>query len=728
MAFQYVPLNPTTDEIRLLTLHPGSPEAVIQCDVANTPLGDYSIHGEGIYRWSEGGIAWTRPKPRPGVEASEDTEWEISCLPTGGSTGDAIDITGLPQFRGETADMTGLSVVPTYEALSYTWGDHSATAPILVNGFELQVTVNLFRALQRLRKGGEKRVLWVDALCIDQSNLTERSEQVPRMRSIYQRAEQVVVWLGEAMGASDLAVDTLEGLGGRRGDMKDFIKGQGEWFGPQFDHFPGIGRGIKGGERQRVTEGLRQLNVIDPGDVDVSGMAAIERFFKFRDYWTRIWIIQEIAHARSIKIYCGSKSMGWETLAYTVYRDELRQGYGVVFNRLLDASGVRKLIGINWAIRQPMRVWGHEIGSTSFLQLLVDFRHHKCTDPRDKVYALLGLPSVNKSIPFPMPDYRKSVSTVYCETARAIIQYERALDILCLAHSDLDGTQHGLPSWAPDWTLQPTAVPLVGLGDRAYVVSGESVVDSPVFKSQLRQGEEAARNVIRDGTKGVKVLDEIKGKSSSQLSHTHHPPNDIYVLPLKGAEVDVLAVVGRSITDVALSSGEWRSVVREWEDMIDSDRNQLRAPWLQRRVFDFCCTLLKGRASTPEEPDVNWLEVLFEKYLLWSGRLGPESPYLRHQLMARLDNIEKLIRANIPGWKFATTAKGMMSMVPNRAREGDIIAILFGADVPFVLRPVPGNTGHFLQIGNAYVDGIMNGELMEDEKLRGLPKRVFTLV
>jgi Heterokaryon incompatibility protein (HET) len=264
MALQYAPLNPAVGEIRLLTLHPGPPEAIIQCNISNAPLGDYSIHDEGIYPWSGGGIAWTRPK-------SGDADWEISRLPTDSHTGDAVDMARLPQFHGETPDMTGLPVVPTYEALSYTWGDHSVTALIQVNGIELQITLNLFRALQRLRKGRKKRVLWVDALCIDQSNLAERSEQVPRMRSIYQRAERVVVWLGDATEDSDLAVDTLEGLGGCRKDMKNFIKGQGEWFGPQFDHFPGIGRGIKGGERQRVTEGLRHLNLMDPGDVDPSG-------------------------------------------------------------------------------------------------------------------------------------------------------------------------------------------------------------------------------------------------------------------------------------------------------------------------------------------------------------------------------------------------------------------------------------------------------------------------
>jgi hypothetical protein len=251
MALQYEPLNSTTNEFRLLTLHPGPREAAIQCDIANISLGDYSIHDEGIYRWSGGGLAWARPATCPGAETSLDPVWDISHMPEESSASELIDAKALPHFYGETPDMTGLSIVPIFEALSYTWGDPSATVPIQVNGAELQITLNLFLALKRLRKEREERVLWVDAICIDQGNLTERAEQVPRMRSIFQRAERVVVWLGEATEESDLAVDMLERLGGRRKDMGDFVKGQGEWLGPQFDRFPGVGRGIKGGEKQR---------------------------------------------------------------------------------------------------------------------------------------------------------------------------------------------------------------------------------------------------------------------------------------------------------------------------------------------------------------------------------------------------------------------------------------------------------------------------------------------
>ncbi|TVY12667.1 Heterokaryon incompatibility protein 6, OR allele [Lachnellula arida] len=91
-----------------------------------------------------------------------------------------------------------LESVPTgYEALSYCWGNPAHTAKIAVdNAGELGVTDNLHAALRRLRFPDQVRVLWIDALCIDQSNLKERSAQVQRMGDIYRT--QYAYWSGWA--------------------------------------------------------------------------------------------------------------------------------------------------------------------------------------------------------------------------------------------------------------------------------------------------------------------------------------------------------------------------------------------------------------------------------------------------------------------------------------------------------------------------------------------------
>jgi hypothetical protein len=100
-----------------------------------------------------------------------------------------------------------------YEALSYTWGDGSITTSISVDEKMFQVRKNLESALRHLRQVKECRILWIDAICIDQSNLQERNQQVGRMREIYQMAKRVLVWLGPRADDSDLAMDAIASQG-----------------------------------------------------------------------------------------------------------------------------------------------------------------------------------------------------------------------------------------------------------------------------------------------------------------------------------------------------------------------------------------------------------------------------------------------------------------------------------------------------------------------------------
>src|SRR2546423_1242160 len=87
---------------------------------------------------------------------------------------------------------------PDYEALSYTWGEPIFDQLIQIGrNSHLLVTENLMRALKRLRHHTERRTLWIDQICIDQSNVKERSHQVTLMRRIYQQARETLVWLGE---------------------------------------------------------------------------------------------------------------------------------------------------------------------------------------------------------------------------------------------------------------------------------------------------------------------------------------------------------------------------------------------------------------------------------------------------------------------------------------------------------------------------------------------------
>lgn len=97
-------------------------------------------------------------------------------------------------------------IIP-YKALSYVWGDESEKKEIRINKKKAFVTSNLYNALKSLRQIDEDAILWVDAMCIDQSNHKEKGHQVSQMRLVYERAEEVIIWLGESDADTEILFD-----------------------------------------------------------------------------------------------------------------------------------------------------------------------------------------------------------------------------------------------------------------------------------------------------------------------------------------------------------------------------------------------------------------------------------------------------------------------------------------------------------------------------------------
>lgn len=118
-----------------------------------------------------------------------------------------------------------------YECLSYVWGDIGDRPTILIDSAELAVTKNLHGALQRLRDPQLDRILWVDAVCINQDDIIERAQQVHMMAMIYAYASRVVVWLGDEADGSKEAIEYLREDASRvyrRQRKGDFERGGGE--------------------------------------------------------------------------------------------------------------------------------------------------------------------------------------------------------------------------------------------------------------------------------------------------------------------------------------------------------------------------------------------------------------------------------------------------------------------------------------------------------------------
>lgn len=150
-----------------------------------------------------------------------------------------------------------LSNPPEYEALSYVWGDPDDRLGITVNETDLQVTRNLEVALHYLRLPDRPRILWVDAICINQNDDLERSSQVRMMRKIYVAVTQVVVWLGESTSDSTLRILDL------------------------FEN-----------------NDTPEVFIISPPEFKEE----CSKVFR-RTWWTRLWVLQEVAHNRPVTMH-----------------------------------------------------------------------------------------------------------------------------------------------------------------------------------------------------------------------------------------------------------------------------------------------------------------------------------------------------------------------------------------------------------------------------------------
>jgi hypothetical protein len=238
-----------------------------------------------------------------------------------------------------TLKVDSLKDKPLFRALSYTWGPPDETREISLDNVAVPVRENLWQALLHLRYPSTDRTLWVDAVCIDQNNDKERSVQVQQMYNVYATAEDVLVWLGR---------EPVEGLG-----------------------FPTVDTEFK--------EAPAWVS-INPSE-DWSGFTAhVDNIMQLynKEYWSRIWIIQEILFARRIIIHFGPSQISWHELTARWDNSREDENMCIAAGTSLAVMKNRNYDPIN-PVKQSLSTWLHH------------FNKSQCYDPRDKVYAFLGL-------------------------------------------------------------------------------------------------------------------------------------------------------------------------------------------------------------------------------------------------------------------------------------------------------------------------------------------------
>jgi len=284
---------------------------------------------------------------------------------------------------------------PPYTALSYTWGADIIHTNIEINGVEFPVRENLWDFLHQQLLQSNHGPFWMDALCIQQSEVDERNHQVRLMSSIYSEASKVLIWLGKEGDDSDIAMDVLE--------IQDSVKWVNSTFSPYFSYmaedesddidYDAIDtRGIMNKRRQRLssTEELSVLSLCK------------------RKYWSRMWIIQEIMLAKYLEIRCGSKIAPLSNLVLALedIASALKEHptCGTAFLLGILTTPAMALASIRGQSRPRV--------SYGLQDLLETYGDHECGDIRDKVYALLGVARYGWTIKI---DYRKSARNVFID-------------------------------------------------------------------------------------------------------------------------------------------------------------------------------------------------------------------------------------------------------------------------------------------------------------------------
>lgn len=711
----YKPLDQEKLEIRLLTLLAGPTTASICCELNTTSLGDYSKHKEGVYCWGTG-----KTYTHETFEHTEEQRW-----------------------------------VPEYEALSYAWGTPArGESRISLNGSTFPVTSNLESALRALRYEDKDRVLWIDAVCINQDDLRERSEQVQIMANIYQRARATVAWAGHADKSSDRALHLIERLGGDRKFLDEFPKSefypaQRDWVGPQFEPFYDFhGGDIAASNSFQSYLGSLQLLGLD--QLSEEDWSDLSNFFS-RDYWTRIWVVQEIANAQSVELHCGRNSISWDSLTSMIENPKVRRSSASLKARFFDViePGVNGLIEQRKYTRHGSRHALLEETTNTFLNLLIRFRPYQSSDPRDKIYALLGLSSVDKDMALPRPDYSKPVAEIYCELFESLIKHYANLDIFTLLGTDNLLRLNGLPSWAPDLSasLQPYATSLNET--RNFRASKDSIPEGP----SIHCNADWFTKIIRLPP-SLKPFAVTKNNSewqdaSGMIKRPYFDPAQSHpgTIALHGYLVDLVKTAGPSLpvshdspTEAQISSFTQQAeslFLRQFDHAsLAIDFSQPWPQWekhllprIRPGLIAFLTTLIKNSIifNTFQPASVEYpIEYLVDQYLVWSGRLHPSEARPETALNSLHGLVENL-RRSLPGWRFCITHESTHSLLPCHAEEGDWVAIMHGGDVPFAIRQVDPYSPNFYLVGPAVVPHCMYGNVFEEAE-REMQKLVFTFI
>ncbi|KAK3898022.1 putative heterokaryon incompatibility protein [Staphylotrichum tortipilum] len=658
-AKYYQPLEYSNQQIRLLVVKPGRQDEVIRASFANISLAS---------------------------PPSQQTDFDALSYCWGVSP-DRVDI----QFETEdTATMGVIGVPPTIE-----------------------------KALRRLRTEDTHLRIWVDFICINQTDLEERSHQVSIMGIIYSRARTVHIWLDEDTSGLEAALRVIRDLhnydqricpggdgcscSGTKHTLSsedlDAIKSQP---GARYDYMVGV-----------FSHHMNIACSFDADAIDASGgkgnahLSHLMQSLFQHPWFQRVWVIQEATLSEyATLVHCGKETISWDEL--------------LSVNNSLEMSQPPHIRG---QIRMPL-VWrtldndGNAPKLLPLLEVFLAALDLRASDQRDKLYAMLafGRETCIAIPPALRPDYTKPLPSTMANFTRWCIEQYRSLDILSFIHCHparawqrtlSDQTQTELSATRPTW-----AIGTDGFSTWSHMTL---LRQFPMFQ--------ASANTVPD----EKLLKQDGGS---------------LILRLHGYKLgSVMALAYPPQSLISLDTGSNASSAHSFSQPAAELRTVFHC------MFDPSgCTGLWSHPGTRNKRDLKWDPInqvlTFADHVKAHTRYLPHTNVSQHTLLPASGTPGRYDRFRQDGALpacidecFFITSDGSSGLCPWTAREGDVVALLHGGKVPYMLRPVPPSQQEhdglatYRLVGECFVDkvDVMNGELMREKMGNGKPL-VFVMV
>ena len=577
--------------------------------------------------------------------------------------------------------------LPQYYAISYLWGQDSRMSPLLVRSGSvlkvLKVATIPHSILRAFRHPSQVINVWIDAICINQQDFTERGAQIPFMSTVFKHASSVRVWLGQKTPYGQMAFD--------------------------------FARQITGSVD--VVNTLQEEYLINC----LISFSALLRNTWFR----RVWVVQEVALARSASLHLGTDILPWQTFADAV--------------TIVETEAVRWLnrVGV-WRLPQDILKFFSQLSDQAAARLidLINMRHNSSLesfvadtcllvspDPRDLIYSAVGIASNTKRLlgreiqsisrenidegqgllssseemasqkqPLSdniIVDYSAPVLQVYKDFIQYSIEHSGSLDIICRPWATAN---QDLPSWIPTTDKHAFAISAT---NHYYRHNADSLTGR---QGNFRANYTASR----------------RSRASCKLVI-----GAVYELDVEGFMLDSIGstappAVGGNVPYEWLRMIGWTTVTSDPPDC-------------------FWRTLVANRGSNNDLPPLYYRPACRAAF----QKRGPTDDLQTSPLVSLESGLvaEFLRRVQAVVWArrlVVTSQMSFLGLAPRDCQVGDLVCILFGCSVPIILRKLYGdNTGsetsepHFRFIGEAYIHGMMDGEAMS---LRAIQPQTFRLV